>query len=235
MQMQRRHLTRTTALGIFAAVCSVLGGGIAMAYEEPAYEVVAKHQDFELRRYRPFVVAEVRVEDGFEDAGRQAFGILFDYISGANRATTRIEMTVPVTQVAPHGEKIEMTAPVLQRPGSQEAYLVSFVLPQRFDLTSAPRPVDARVNLRRVPPRFMAVIRYSGSWSQARYREHESQLRTALRSTSYEATGTPEWARYNAPFVPWFLRRNEILVEVREPALDTAADREPGHTSAAAM
>ena len=234
--MQRRHLAYTTALGIVAVACSVLGGRIAMAYEEPAYEVVATHQDFELRRYRPFVVAEVRVEDGFEDAGSKAFGILFDYISGANRATERIEMTVPVTQVAARGGKIEMTAPVLQRPGSEaRTYLVSFVLPQRFDLASAPRPVDARINLRRVPPRIMAVIRYSGSWSQTRYREHASQLRSALRSTGYEATGTPEWARYNPPFMPWFLRRNEILVEVREPPLDAAADRDPSHISAAAM
>ena len=36
-----------------------------------------------------------------------------------------------------------------------------------------------------------------------------------MASERLEAVGTPVWARYNAPFTPWFLRRNEILIPVR--------------------
>ena len=35
------------------------------------------------------------------------------------------------------------------------------------------------------------------------------------------ALAEPVWARYDPPFMPWFLRRNEILIEIREPIATT--------------
>ena len=98
-----------------------------MAYEEPEFDVVAEHEIFEVRRYRPFLIVEVGMPLDFEEAGKRAFGILFDYISGANRTATQIEMTVPVTQASKNGEKIEMMTPVLQRSGTRAdlRYLLS--------------------------------------------------------------------------------------------------------------
>jgi len=126
-------------------------------------------------------------------------------------------MTAPVLQAPGKGETIEMTAPVLQRSGTEaETFRVAFVLPQRYDLAGAPPPTDPRVHLREVPARLVAAHRYTGFWSEARYREHEAILLTALQAAGYEAVGAPEWARYNPPFMPWFLRRNEIMVEVRQ-------------------
>lgn len=171
----------------------------ASALEEPAFEVVAQFKHFEVRRYDPFVIAEVKINGSFEEAGNQAFNTLFEYISGANYTTT----------------EMEMTAPVLQSSSADAAtHRVSFVLPLRYRIATAPRPSDARVQLREVPGRLMAAIRYSGFWSEEGYREQESRLVAALTARGYEALGPPEWARYNAPFMPWFLRRNEVLVEV---------------------
>ena len=99
--------------------------------------------------------------------------------------------------------------------GATDAYWVSFVLPERFDLESAPPPIDTKVRLRAVPPRLMAVVRYSGFWSERGYRKHERILMDAIASRGYQAVSAPEWARYNPPLTPWFLRRNEVLVEVR--------------------
>ena len=108
-----------------------------------------------------------------------------------------------------------MTAPVQQRSGLEEGtYLLSFVLPLRFNTLNAPQPTDPKVRIREVPSRIMAVNRYTGLWSEARYRKYEAKLIAALQEQGYDMLGPPEWARYNSPFTPWFLRRNEILVEI---------------------
>ena len=121
-------------------------------------------------------------------------------------------MTAPVTQAAVP-VKLEMTAPVTQAaaPGG---FAVQFVLPKGVTAATAPEPLDARVQLRDVPPHRVAAIRYSGFWSDANYREHLAQLQAALRAANLVPTGEPVYSRYNAPFTPWFLRRTEIWLRV---------------------
>lgn len=188
-----------------------------MANEEPTFEVIDRRETFEVRRYQPFVIAEVKIEDKFKDAGNRAFNTLFQYISGANRGAAKMEMTVPVIQAPVAGQKMKMTAPLLQRSGTEAgSYLVSFVLPLRYDSATAPEPTDPKVQIREVPARVMAVSRYSGFWSESRYLKHETELLAAIKSAGYQPVGLPEWARYNSPFTPWFLRRNEVMVEVRK-------------------
>ena len=205
--------SRSLFLSVIACSLLIFAGVSAVAYEEPAFEVIAEYEDFEVRRYEPFVIAEVEVDGEFGKAGNRAFNTLFRYISGDNRADGKMEMTTPVLQTA--GEKIEMTTPVLQRPAAQsDTHRVSFVLPLRYSLESAPEPTDPAVSLRQVPDRIVAALRYGGTWSEARYRKHEQALLSAVETAGYETAGTPEWARYNGPFTPWFLRRNEVLVEL---------------------
>ncbi|MBK1633187.1 heme-binding protein [Thiohalocapsa halophila] len=205
-----------------------------MATEEPSHRVVETYPELELRRYAPHLVAETVVDAGFDKAGNRAFGILADYIFGKNRGETKIEMTAPVTQQPAgageasgqtQGQKIEMTAPVTQRPADSgssasavgaERYVVSFVMPQRFTMETLPEPIDPRVELRREPERLMAVRRYSGRWTKENYREEERKLLEAVRERGYEPIGAPVYARYNSPFSLWFMRRNEVMVEVRE-------------------
>jgi hypothetical protein len=183
-----------------------------MAIEEPRFKLVEQDGSFELRDYQPYVVAETRVDAGFDDAGSIAFQRLFRYISGANVAATKIAMTAPVTQSA--SEKIAMTAPVSQRREGS-SYVVGFTLPSSFTLASAPRPSDASVTLREVRSQRVAVWRYSGRWTLANYQENETMLRQRLASRGLVAVGAPVLARYNAPFTPWFMRRNEVLIPVR--------------------
>ena len=117
---------------------------------------------FELRRYAAYIVAETRVEAGFEDAGSLAFQRLFRYISGNNVAQQKISMTAPVTQS--RGEKISMTAPVSQ-VADGNAYLVAFTLPSTYTLATAPKPRDPTVQIREVPSQLVACWRYSGRWT----------------------------------------------------------------------
>jgi hypothetical protein len=121
-------------------------------------------------------------------------------------------MTAPVTQAAVP-VKLEMTAPVTQSaaPGG---FLVQFVLPKGVTAASAPEPLDARVQLREVLPGQVAVIRYSGFWSESNYAEHLAKLQAALRTADLAWEGPPVYSRYNAPFTPWFMRRNEIWLHL---------------------
>jgi hypothetical protein len=70
--------------------------------------------------------------------------------------------------------------------------------------------------LAEVPPRRMAVVHYQGTWSEARYDEELAALRKFMSERGLAAAGEPVFARYDPPFVPWFLRRNEIQIPVQE-------------------
>jgi len=186
---------------------------LSHAIEEPDYEVIRKLDNVELRRYAPYVVAEVVLNATAEQAGSQAFPILAGYIFGKNKGERKFAMTAPVTQTAAP-VKMEMTAPVTQAavPGGMR---VQFVLPKGVTLASAPEPLDPRVQLRLVPASAWAVIRYSGTWSQSNYDEHLALLRASLDKAGVATQGEPVLARYNSPFTPWFLRRNEIWLALR--------------------
>jgi SOUL heme-binding protein len=183
------------------------------AIEEPDYQVTRTFNNVELRQYTPYVVAEVVLDTSAEDAGSQAFPILAGYIFGNNKGEKKFAMTAPVTQTAAP-VRMEMTAPVTQTAVAG-GMRVQFVLPKGVTLATAPEPIDSRVQLRAVPASTWAVIRYSGTWSQANYREHLDELKAALQAAGVATQGDPVLARYNAPFTPWFMRRNEIWLALR--------------------
>lgn len=182
------------------------------ATEEPDYQVVQTLDEIEIREYGGYAVAEVTVPGSAQDAGSQAFPILAGYIFGKNKGERKFAMTAPVTQTA-EPIKLEMTAPVTQTatPGG---YRIQFVLPKGVTASSAPQPLDARVALRDVAPSRVAVIRYSGFWSESNYGKHLDKLQAALRGAQLVSVGEAVYARYNAPFTPWFMRRNEIWLQL---------------------
>ena len=182
------------------------------ATEEPEYRIVRELAGIELRQYAAYTVAEVVVSGPATEAGNQAFPILAGYIFGKNKGEKKFAMTVPVTQAAVP-VKLEMTAPVTQTaaPGG---FLVQFVLPKGVTVASAPEPLDARIQLREVQPNQVAVIRYSGFWSESNYSEHLAKLQAALRAANLAWTGEAVYSRYDAPFTPWFMRRNEIWLHL---------------------
>ena len=182
----------------------------ALAIDEPRYVVTRTEEVFEVRRYEPCVVAQTVVTGSATDAGNQGFRILAGYIFGKNKGSRRIEMTAPVSQ-AP--AKIAMTAPVAQR-ASSAGYVIEFVMPREWTLDTLPEPLDSRLKLRAMPARTVAVIRYSGTWSQSGYEEQLDRLKDAIGRSGLHWHGEPTWARYDPPWKPWFLRRNEIWLEL---------------------
>ncbi len=178
------------------------------AIEEPSYTTLRTVNGIEIREYAAYTVAEVLVNADAREAGNQAFPILAGYIFGKNKGERSFAMTAPVSQVAAP-VKMEMTAPVSQTAAAG-GYVVQFVLPKGVTVTNAPEPLDTRVMLRELAPQRVAVIRYSGSWSETNYNEHLTKLQSSLRAADIAWLGEPVYSRYNGPLTPWFLRRNEI-------------------------
>jgi effector-binding domain-containing protein len=173
----------------------------AMSYEEPEYSIVKKTDVYEVRQYKQRTVAEVIY--GGEDSG---FRLLFDYISGANKGSKEVEMTIPVTQ----SKEIDMTAPVTQSMNDGKMSM-RFFLPMQYSKLNAPEPNDERVRIIDLPAEYFAVISYSGFASDGNFEEHYTELKAALDKDGMVIKGPPIKATYNSPFTLPFLRRNEAM------------------------
>ncbi len=193
---------------------------LAMAIEEPVYEVVRKFNDVEIRQYAPYVVAEILVDAPADKAGGQAFPILAGYIFGNNNGATKLPMTAPVIQTRALGP-FEPATPSASR-SADYGHVVQFILPKGVSPESSPVPKDERVHVRDVAPLRVAAIVYSGTWSTRNYEEHLTKLKAILAEKGISWQGEAVYARYNPPFTPWFLRRNEIWLALR-PVMEVPA------------
>lgn len=198
--MNRLRLWSFIVLAIF------LSSVPALASEEPKYTVLKSYAQFELRQYEPLLVAEVRVTTDFNEVGSQAFRSLFGFISEDDRPQGKIAMTAPVLQQPLPGGELSQPA--------DKTYRFAFVMPAQYSLDDLPQPKDGEIKIRSVPSRVLAVRRYSGTWSEQLYRENEKVLLDALQTEEFSPIGAPIFARYNAPFSLWFMRRNEVMIEV---------------------
>jgi len=174
--------------------------------KQAKYEVLKKIGKIEIRHYPRLVIARV---DGYGDGG---FNLLFRFISGQNRQKSDIAMTAPVVS-----EQIAMTAPVLSQTGS-----IAFIMPEGFTLETTPTPLDDRVKIVEIPERVVAALRFSGRWSNSIFKKKTEELLAEIENAGLKVVGQAFSMRYNGPFTPWFLRRNEVAVEVElpQPALN---------------
>jgi len=172
--------------------------------EQIDYVVERAFDEVEVRRYPGMLLATV---PGMSDDA--AFGILFDYITGTNRSRMRIPMTTPVISSEKVSERIPMTVPVVSDESS-----FSFILPSRYTRSTAPEPQDDRMRLEELPERHVAVLRFRGRAGGREVARKTDILLDALARNGRKPKGTPFLMRYNPPFIPGFLRRNEVAIEV---------------------
>ena len=121
---------------------------LSHAVDEPDHEVTRRLEGVELRRYAPYVVAEVVLDSTPEAAGGEAFPILAGYIFGKNKGEKKFAMTAPVTQAAAPS-RIDTSTPVTQ-VAVAGGIRVQFILPKGVTMASAPEPFDPRVQLRQI-------------------------------------------------------------------------------------
>jgi hypothetical protein len=195
-------------------VSSLLVAKSALAIEKAKYTVLEKENDFEIRQYDSQIVAETYVDGDLEEIGNEGFRRLYAYISGENTKKQSISMTAPVSQET-GSEKIAMTAPVKQEKKDNQ-WRITFLMPSEYTLETLPEPDDRRVKLAQEPGRLMAAVKYSGTWSEEGYEENKALLEDYIQKRRLVKAGEPVWARYDPPFMPWFLRRNEVLIPIEK-------------------
>ena len=184
----------------------MIWGSAVMALEEPKYTIIKQTNDYEIRKYDDRLAVET-----LEGSGEnRAFSLLFKYISGANELNSKVAMTIPVTQ----STKIDMTAPVTQEEVNGDR-VMRFFLPTKFTMENAPRPTSGAVSLVVVKGQTYAVARYSGRSSDQNFIRNARKLSEALKRDGVKTSGDPIKATFNGPFMPFFLRRNEVMVPIR--------------------
>lgn len=168
--------------------------------ETLGYTVVKKIDNVEIRQYPDALFAIV--ENNGDDSG---FGVLFQYISGENTTRRRIAMTAPVVT----SEKIAMTTPVVTRKD-----FMAFPIPSSYTQETVPTPTNPAIRIELQPCKWMAVLRFSGRTSEKSVQKYMQRLLTTLKTYGIQAKNEPVLMRYNSPFTPGFLRRNEVAVEI---------------------
>ncbi len=181
--------------------------------EEQKYDVKRMFDGWEIRRYPAHLVAEVDVHGPFDEAVNRGFRILAGFIFGENTGRTKVAMTAPVVQELA-AEKISMTAPVVQESDGDE-HVVAFVMPAEYTMETLPHPTDSKVRIREVPASLAAVRRFSGRSSEEKFADQLAGLLSRLQEhPELVLIGSPRYARFDPPWKPGFLRRNEVIVPV---------------------
>jgi hypothetical protein len=193
-------------------LCVAVTGTPAMAIEEPKYTVSFQEGAFEIRDYQAAVAAEVTVAGDQQGAASAGFRLLAGYIFGGNTRRQNIDMTAPVAQ-QPVSEKIAMTAPVTQTP-SEGAWVVRFTMPSSFTLETLPEPNDPRVKLRKIAPARFVVIRFSGYATPSSVAARTAELIAFAKGRHLHMIGPASLAQYNPPWTLWFMRRNEVMIQL---------------------
>ncbi len=214
--MKRKSTTAVLAAAIFSG-CATVEAFINI--EEPAFKVIKQDGDFEIREYRPMIVAETMVTGSLDDASSDGFRAIAGYIFGANitkgkSTSEKIAMTSPVTMER-ESEKIAMTAPVTMTPGTgSNRWRMHFVMPSKYTMETLPTPKNPAVTLREITPQRVAVNKFSGFSGETKVAEKIAALNAWVASNKLKPIGIAQLARYNPPLTPPPFRRNEILLTI---------------------
>lgn len=209
---------------IIAGVLVVLLGAWMVAgylpvrnIETPKYQILSAKNGYEIRQYPAQIVAEVKVSGSYRESINKGFRKVADYIFGNNTASGSIAMTAPVLQQKQEdSQKIAMTAPVLQQEdGATGVYTVAFVMPSTYTLETLPKPNNAEVVLRAIPPKKYAALRFRGYAPENTVKQKTARLLDLLKQNQMPVAGVPLVAQYHPPWTPPFMRHNEVLVELQ--------------------
>jgi hypothetical protein len=188
-----------------------------MATEKPDYKILKKEATIELREYTGYICASLDVTaSSNNNAGNNAFSVLADYIFGNNRDTSNIKMTVPViTQQYKTSKKIPMTAPVITTQTDTNMYEVSFILPSEYTMKTVPKPVNPLIRLHQVTKHRAVAIVFSGRSGEDIIRTNTLVLNNWIKDNKLIQNGRPLLARYDPPWKPGFMRKNEVIINVK--------------------
>ncbi len=166
--------------------------------EQPEYNVIHSKDDIEIRDYKPMILAQVEVAGERRSAISEGFKVLAAYIFGKNISNEKMAMTAPVMQTKDRG-----------------VWKIRFVMSQKLEKESPPKPNSEEIKLIQEPLRRFAVIQFSGIADDATIKKHTEKLQTFLSGEKLSVIGEPILAFYNPPWTLPILRRNEVLIEIK--------------------
>lgn len=217
-----QYFTGLALLASFLIGCGVVpsqeGNMTYKGYETPAYTILEKHNDIEVRLYGSRLLAEVEVTGDRDKAINDGFRILAGYIFGNNLSREKISMTTPVSQ-SRSSEKIAMTTPVVQS-GALDRWNIEFTMPSKYTLDTLPSSKDARIQFRIARPVKKAVIRFSGPTTKGNLSRNLGRLEDFIKKNKLSVQQPPFYEFYDAPWTLPFMRRNEIAFIVMDPGMD---------------
>lgn len=161
---------------------------VIVTTEQPEYEVVQSlSSNVEIRQYgeQTWISTQHTTDD-------VSFPVLASYIFGRNL----------------ENKKVSMTAPVVTDDR------MSFILPKGYSRETAPTPDGQPIEFTTVPARQLATIEFSWLTTRSRVEEQTNQLLDMLQKNGIATKGHPRLMRYNDPWTPPFLRRNEVAIQV---------------------
>ena len=187
-----------------------------MAIETPHYEILDKDGHIEHRKYDGYITASVQVKaDNYKSAGSMAFSVLADYIFGNNTKNSKIAMTAPVISQKPAtSEKIAMTAPVATAKLDDQKYVISFTMPASYTLENLPKPNNENVIIKTVPAHEVVASGFTGYTSEGDIEKKSNELREWANNKQINIASQPTVLRYDPPWKPGFLRKNEVCFSV---------------------
>ena len=200
---------------IFSILTLLLLSNYLMAVDEPEFNSTFKDDNLEIREYAPKILAQVSVLGDFNEATSKGFKLLADFIFGNNISidgSSKIDMTAPVV-VEPVSEIINMTAPVITE-GINNEWVVSFVMPKEYSLSTLPKPNNKNITITRLPAEKYAVIVFSGLVRKSNYDEQVKLLKKFILKKNLKTIGLIQIARYNPPWTLPFFRRNELMIRI---------------------
>ncbi|MBI5679919.1 MAG: heme-binding protein [Methanobacterium sp.] len=195
------------------------------------YSVLKKDDNIEIREYGHYILAQVDIDESFDDAINKGFSILANYIFGGNKKSLKLAMTAPVSEEQLNSEKIAMTTPVTEEevtasekiamttPVTEEKtgrnfHRISFSMPSKYKLETLPEPEDEKIHFKEFKDQKIVALRFKGRVKEKLAKRKIEELKEWLSNNNFEPKSHFIVAQYNNPLVPGLLRRNEILVEI---------------------
>ena len=212
-KMKTKISVATILLLSVLALGAAMIGPIMSNVEVPAYKILKKEQNIEIRQYPPLIIAEVKTAGSRQASISDGFRILADFIFGNNEGEKRLSINGPITQQ--EGIKIAMTAPVQQEKTDAE-WAISFIMPSKFSIDTIPNPINDRIKIIQIPSKRYAVVTFSGRSTEENLTTHTNELEKYIYGSNYSKAGNAKYAFYNPPWTLPFLRRNEIQFELTE-------------------
>ena len=182
---------------LVAVVVVVVAGCKATraGYETAPYKVVRRDGKFELRDYPSLTVVETPMGGGGGNGADGSFNRLFHFITGNNEGNQKIAMTTPVFM-----------------SGNETNRAMAFVMPSGEKVAQVPKPTDALLTVREVAAGRYAVLRYSGGHNARKEADMERRLRSWMEAERLPAKPPPVFGYFDPPWIPAFLRRNEVML-----------------------